>query len=69
MEEYVPVKLPRDLIQDMDKLVGTHGFRSRVEIAKEARWIRLLFYGTKIKIPFGTKIRGFPLSPNKIINF
>jgi len=34
--EYIPVKLPKDLIDDMDKLVGKHGFKSRAEIAKEA---------------------------------
>lgn len=34
--EYIPVKLPEDLIADVDKLVGTHGFRSRAEFVKEA---------------------------------
>ena len=35
-EEYVAIKLPKDLIQEMDRLVGTHGYRSRAEIAKDA---------------------------------
>lgn len=34
--KHVTVKIPRDLIQEMDKLKGKHGFRSRGEIAKEA---------------------------------
>ena len=33
---YIPVKLPDDLVAEMDKLVGSHGFRTRAEIAKEA---------------------------------
>ena len=35
-ETHVTVKIPKDLIEEMDKLVGKHGFRSRGEIAKEA---------------------------------
>jgi len=34
--EYVPVKIPVDLAEEMDKLKGRYGFRSRGEIAKEA---------------------------------
>lgn len=33
---HVTVKIPKDLVKEMDKLLGKHGFRSRGEIAKEA---------------------------------
>ena len=35
MGEYVPIKIPRDLVDEMDKVVGSFGFKSRAEIAKE----------------------------------
>ena len=35
-ETHVTVKIPKDLTDEMDKLIGKHGFRSRGEIAKEA---------------------------------
>jgi len=35
-ENYVTVRLPKDLADEMDKLIGTHGYRTRAEIAKEA---------------------------------
>ena len=34
--EYTTIKLPNDLITSTDKLIGTHGFKSRGEIVKEA---------------------------------
>ena len=36
MSGYVTVKLPRDLLREVDKLVGTFGFRSRTEVIKQA---------------------------------
>ncbi|MEM2999578.1 MAG: ribbon-helix-helix domain-containing protein [Candidatus Bathyarchaeia archaeon] len=36
MREYTTIKLPNELIADLDKLIGKHGFRSRGEIVKEA---------------------------------
>ena len=42
MKTYVDVSLPKDLVDEMDKLVGQYGFRSRPEIAKEA--IRQLLF-------------------------
>jgi len=35
-ESHVTVKIPKELVEEMDKLLGRHGFRSRGEIAKEA---------------------------------
>jgi len=34
--DHVTVKIPQELVAEMDKLIGKHGFRSRGEIAKEA---------------------------------
>jgi len=36
LRSYIDVSLPRELVDEMDKLVGQYGFRSRAEIAKEA---------------------------------
>ena len=36
MSGYVTVKLPRDLLREVDRLVGTFGFRSRTEVIKQA---------------------------------
>lgn len=35
-ENHITVKIPRELIREVDKLKGKHGFRSRGEITKEA---------------------------------
>ena len=43
--EYVTVKLPKDLADEMDKLLGRFGFTSRAEIAKEAIRKLLQAYG------------------------
>jgi Arc/MetJ-type ribon-helix-helix transcriptional regulator len=36
MTEYVTVRLPQAVTDDVDKLVGKHGFSSRAEIVKAA---------------------------------
>ena len=33
--EYVVVKLPRTLTDEMDRVVGYYGYRSRAEVAKD----------------------------------
>lgn len=35
-ESHVTIKVPKELVAEMDRLIGTHGFRSRGEITKEA---------------------------------
>jgi Arc/MetJ-type ribon-helix-helix transcriptional regulator len=35
-ETHVTIKVPKELVAEMDELIGTHGFRSRGEITKEA---------------------------------
>ena len=44
-ESHVTIKIPKDLVDEMDRLKGQHGFRSRGEIAKEA--IRKLIFNYK----------------------
>jgi len=34
--DYVTLKIPKKLANEIDKLVGKHGFTSRAEVAKEA---------------------------------
>jgi len=36
MSDYVQIKLPRELAEEIDRLVGRLGFRSRSEVVKEA---------------------------------
>jgi len=36
MVEYTTVKLPDDMIVEVDKLVGKYGFSSRTEVVKSA---------------------------------
>lgn len=33
---YTPVKIPNGLVEEMDQLLGKHGYCSRIEIAKDA---------------------------------
>lgn len=35
-QDHVTIKIPQELVDEMDKLIGKYGFRSRGEIAKEA---------------------------------
>lgn len=42
--EYVVVKIPKDLANPVDGLIGTFGFRTRAEIVKEACRRLLLEY-------------------------
>ena len=65
MQTHVTVKIPKDLIEEMDGLIGKHGFRSRGEIAKEA--IRkLLNYYREARKPilslFNLNPEGFGIS-------
>lgn len=36
MGGYIPVKIPSELVEELDKHIGTFGFRSRQEFVKEA---------------------------------
>lgn len=42
--EYVVIKIPKDLATPVDDLIGKFGFRTRAEITKEALRALLLRY-------------------------
>lgn len=47
--KYVTIKLPRNLVDEIDKFVGKYGFISRTEVVKEA--LRRLFQQYKARMP------------------
>ena len=54
-EEYVGVKIPKSLAEEVDRLIGKHGFTSRAEIAKEAlRRLLLSYHGLERKLEVGS---------------
>jgi Arc/MetJ-type ribon-helix-helix transcriptional regulator len=53
---HVTVKLPKELVEEMDKLQGKHGFRGRGEIAKQA--IRELL--AKYEIELKPELENYP---------
>jgi Arc/MetJ-type ribon-helix-helix transcriptional regulator len=48
---HVTVKLPIELTNEIDNLVGQHGFKSRAEVVKEATRKLLDFYGITRSLP------------------
>jgi len=36
MDKYVTIKLPKNLVDEIDNFVGKYGFVSRTEVVKEA---------------------------------
>lgn len=61
---HVTVKIPQDLIDEMDNLIGKHGFRSRGEIAKEA--IRQLMFTYKKQVPLLPPFEHFNLNEHGV---
>ena len=50
-EKYACVRIPESLAEEVDRLIGKHGFTSRAEIAKEAlRRVLLLYHGLERKL-------------------
>ena len=43
--EYLPVKIPKSLLDEVDKAVGKYGYRSRAEFVKDAIRSLLREYG------------------------
>jgi len=43
--EYAPVKIPKSLLEEVDKAVGKFGYRSRTEFVKDAIRNLLREYG------------------------
>jgi len=35
ISKYTTIKLPKDLTEEMDRVVGSYGYRSRSEVAKD----------------------------------
>ncbi len=35
-EDYVIIKLPADLVREIDRFIGRYGYRSRAELVKDA---------------------------------
>lgn len=48
---HVTVKIPIELIREMDLLVGQHGYKSRAEVAKDGVRKLLDFYGIMRALP------------------
>ena len=57
--DHVTVKIPKDLTDEMDKLIGALGFRSRGEIAKEAIRQLLNHYKESLASPELPKLEHF----------
>lgn len=45
--EYTTIKLPNDIVMDIDNLVGKHGYKSRADVVKDALRDLLNHYQTK----------------------
>lgn len=43
--EYLPVKIPKSLLDEVDKAIGKYGYRSRAEFVKDAIRSLLREYG------------------------
>lgn len=72
-EKYVTVRIPPELADDVDKLIGKHGFRSRAEVAKESLRRLIAFYKSEPRLQHfnlnedGVLILDRTLSPNRIV--
>jgi len=44
-KQYVTIKLPIEIVNEIDEMIGKHGFRSRGEFVKEAVRRLLDYYG------------------------
>jgi Arc/MetJ-type ribon-helix-helix transcriptional regulator len=64
--EYGFVKVPEDLIQEVDKVVGKHGYRSRAEFVKEAIRRLLTSYEVPIKPELKPPLEHFNLNENGV---
>jgi Arc/MetJ-type ribon-helix-helix transcriptional regulator len=53
---HVTIKIPIELIREMDVLVGQHGYKSRAEVAKDGVRKLLDFYGITRALPRFEKV-------------
>jgi Arc/MetJ-type ribon-helix-helix transcriptional regulator len=62
--KYTTIKLPNDIVIDMDKLVGKHGYKSRTEVVKDALRDLLNHYQThEREIP---RFEHFNIGPDSV---
>ena len=45
-DKYASVRIPKNLAEEVDRLIGKYGFTSRAEVVKEAVRRILLTYGS-----------------------
>jgi len=64
--DHVTIKIPKELIEEMDKLKGVMGFRSRGEIAKEAIRQLLSRYKEKLTPPQPPPLEHFNINENGV---
>lgn len=50
-EEYTTVRIPKELSDEIDNLIGKYGFRSRSEVVKEAIRRLLEHYSVHSAVP------------------
>jgi Arc/MetJ-type ribon-helix-helix transcriptional regulator len=64
--DHVTVKIPKELVDEMDRLIGALGFRSRGEIAKEAIRQLLNHYKESLASPELPKLEHFNISEHGV---
>jgi len=64
--DHITIKLPKELVDEMDKLIGALGFRSRGEIAKEAIRQLLSHYKESLAVPQLPPLEHFNISENGV---
>ncbi|MEM3788307.1 MAG: ribbon-helix-helix domain-containing protein [Candidatus Bathyarchaeia archaeon] len=64
--DHITIKLPKELVEEMDRLIGVKGFRSRGEIAKEAIRQLLSQYKESLITPPLPPLEHFNISENGV---
>ncbi|MEM3628878.1 MAG: ribbon-helix-helix domain-containing protein [Candidatus Bathyarchaeia archaeon] len=64
--DHITIKLPKELVEEMDRLIGVKGFRSRGEIAKEAIRQLLSQYKESLTPPQLPPLEHFNISENGV---
>ncbi|MEM2506204.1 MAG: ribbon-helix-helix domain-containing protein [Nitrososphaeria archaeon] len=64
--DHITIKLPKELVEEMDRLIGVKGFRSRGEIAKEAIRQLLNQYKENLTPPPLPPLEHFNISENGV---
>ncbi|MEM3640875.1 MAG: ribbon-helix-helix domain-containing protein [Candidatus Bathyarchaeia archaeon] len=66
VSDHVTIKLPKELVEEMDRLIGAMGFRSRGEIAKEAIRQLLSHYKESLAPPQLPPLEHFNISEHGV---